>query len=389
MGIATLLAIGMGCGGFMLFQAFNKRPTKALRLPPLWAMVGGFALALATGIGLSRVESLVPLLGPWFVLTAAALPPLAAVAWIVDHRPGWLTRRRAGVAFSVGATGSVLLAIFLEIVAPLAFVWLLLDLGDPLLDAFERLLNLLAGGEVARALTSPGFFIALFQLAIVAPLVEEFAKSLAVVPLLRGFLPDAGGASRRNVFLLGAAAGAGFAAVENAIYALFSARYWSGVLLVRALGAAVHPLGAGLAALAWHAWLHRKSGIDRRWLWGFPLAAGQHALWNGGIVLWITLSGTAFFGTAPQETDVMGVTIAAGLLALLALEGMGLWIVAREVSRRLDPAWTTSEEGGDHVAIQTPSLSTERAVALWAVVCLVVLLPVGLAALRIFWVGGR
>ena len=379
LGVATLMAVGLVCGGTMLFQgssALSGKPSKRLRLPPLWGMVGGFVLALVTGLGLWQVDGLATLLGPWFIIAAAALPPLAALVWAVNERPDWLTWRRAGVAFSSGATVSVLLAIILEILTPFTILWLLLDLGDPVLDALEGLVNLLAGGEVAHALTSPGFLLALFELAVVAPLVEEFAKSLVVLPLLRGTK------SRRDVFLLGTAAGAGFAAVENVLYALFGGRYWGGILLVRALGAAVHPLGTGLMALAWHAILEKENQVlsEKPGFWAGPmaLAVGQHALWNGGLVLWIALSGAAFFGPEPWEADVMGVSIAVGMLALVALEGVALWVGMRALSRRLEPPETAAPPAREE-------LSAERAIALWATVCLLALLPVGLAVLRGLW----
>ena len=378
LGMAALMAVGLACGGTMLFQgvsALGKKPSRRLHLPPLWGMVGGFVLALATGLGLWQMEGIAPLLSPWFIVTAAALPPLAAAVWAVDGRPGWLTWRRAGVAFSAGATISVLLAILLEILVPYTILWLLLDLGEPVLDALEGLGDLLAGGEVARALTSPGFLVALFALALVAPLAEEFAKPLVVLPLLKGI------ESRRDVFLLGAAAGAGFAAMENIMYALAGGRYWGGILTLRALGAAVHPLGAGLTALAWHAILRRNQVFQKRpgfWIGGFVLAMGQHALWNGGLALWMALSGATFFGPELWEADVMGISVAAGLLALIALEGAALWVGIRALSRRLDLDGAAEVPVGEE-------LPTERAIALWAVVCLLVLLPVGLAALRALW----
>ncbi len=122
------------------------------------------------------------------------------------------------------------------------------------------------------------------------------------------------------------------------------------------------------------------------WLRGFGLAVGQHALWNGGLVLWMAISDATFFGSQPAETNVMGISVAAGMLALIMLAGVALWMAIREHSRRvapetevtsLDEAETTKEKGSAGI-----ELSTERAIALWAVVCLLVLLPVGLAALQ-------
>jgi hypothetical protein len=108
------------------------------------------------------------------------------------------------------------------------------------------------------------------------------------------------------------------------------------------------------------------------------LAVVQHAVWNGGLALWMALSGAAFFGPRPWEANVMGVGIAVGILALIALEGAALWIGLRVLSRRLDS--TAAVEV--FIAGEIP---TERAIALWAIACLVVLLPVGLAVLQAVW----
>jgi hypothetical protein len=92
----------------------------------------------------------------------------------------------------------------------------------------------------------------------------------------------------------------------------------------------------------------------------------------------------------------MGVSIAVGLLALITLEGVALWMGARALSRRLDPGLgleiglDTGKDAPETGAVgrRFPAggeLSTERAIALWAVACLVVLLPVGLAALQALW----
>lgn len=375
LGMAALIVVGLACGGAMLFggaRALSERPSERLRLPPLWALLGGFALVLVIGLGLWQNEGMALVLGCWFIVLAAALPPIAAVAWAVDGRPGWLTWRRASVAFAAGATVAVLLAIVLEILTPYTLVWLLLDLGEPVREALKQLVDMLAGGEVARAITAPGFFLLLFDLALVAPLVEEFVKPLVVLPLLRGLN------SRREAFLLGAAAGAGFAALENIIYALFGGAYWGGILALRALSAAVHSLGAGLTALGWHALLNREAGAGRRWWGNYGLAVGQHALWNGGQVLWFALAGATFFGPQPQEADILGVGIAVGLLAFLALEGAALWVGLRALSRRLEPARAAAPSAVE-------GLASDRAIALWAVVCLAALLPVGLALLRGLW----
>ncbi|NIS37015.1 MAG: PrsW family intramembrane metalloprotease, partial [Actinobacteria bacterium] len=50
------------------------------------------------------------------------------------------------------------------------------------------------------------------------------------------------------------AAGAGFAVVENVLYALggaWASGPWTAILLARLPGAAVHPLASGLVVLGW------------------------------------------------------------------------------------------------------------------------------------------
>lgn len=371
------LAVTLGCGGVAFLHGARSlagRSSRPLRLPPTWALGGGFFLALAVGLGLRSVGLCAPLGFPPVFLAAVLLPPVAAVAWMVDRRPGELTWRQVTVAFAAGATVSVGLAVVLEVLLPgvvLALVWGMAGLALP---ALEGLINALAGGDVAAALTSPGFLFAMVQLAVVAPLVEEFVKPLITLPLLKRL------ESPRDALLVGAIAGAGFAAFEDAVFAGFGLRIWAGILLVRALGAAIHPLGGGLTALSWHDLLHRRPGAGRRWLARYGLAVGIHALWNGGSLLVLTLIGANFFGTPPPEVDVLGVTAGGILLALLAVEGAAVWVGARALARRFLPA--------EAVLPEREGMPVEQAIAVWALVCLLVLAPVGLAALRSAWWGG-
>lgn len=371
-----LLAVTLGGGGAAFLQgarSLGARPSRPLRLPPTWALGGGFFLALAVGLGLHSLEFCAPLGFPPIFVAAVLLPPVAAVAWMMERRPGELTWRRASIAFAAGATLSVGMAIMLEVLLPgvvLALVWGLADLALP---ALEGLIDALAGGDVAAALTSPGFLFAMVQLAVVAPLVEEFVKPLVTLPLLKQLTQP------RDALLIGALAGAGFAALEDVIYAGLGLPIWAGILLVRALGAAIHPLGAGLTALGWHDLLHRRPGAGRRWLERYGLAVGIHALWNGGSLLVLTLVGTNFFGAPPPEVDVLGVTAGGILLALLAVEGAAVWVGARTLARQLLPVEVAPPE--------REGMPAERAIAVWALVCLLVLAPLGLAALRAAWWG--
>lgn len=382
LGLFVAFAVGAVCGGGMFWHgvlSLSGKTSRPLRLPPVWALVGGFVVVMATALGLAQVPVAGALLAPPFILAAAALLPLAAVAWAVDNRPEGLTWRWAVGAFGAGATVSVLLALVLEFLIPYVVLWGLLDLGEPIRRALEEFTRLLAGREVARALTRPVFLIGMAQYAVVAPIVEEFTKSVVLLPLLWGRGEHRPVRSRREAFLLGTVAGAGFAIVENLVYAL--AGGWGSVLAVRALGAAIHPLGTGLTALTWYTLNpYPKWPRPPRWAAGFGLAVAQHGMWNGGILLWSALSGTSFFGIV-EEVRVIGAGIAVGLLALLAVGGAAAAWGLRVISQGLAEEETRRRP----LSLSLPEVPLERAVALWAVICLIVLLPLGLALLRSGW----
>ncbi|MCX7671226.1 MAG: PrsW family glutamic-type intramembrane protease, partial [Anaerolineae bacterium] len=86
---------------------------------------------------------------------------------------------------------------------------------------------------------------------------------------------------RLGGFLLGAAAGAGFALVEGVLNGALALRLdglWAGLMIFRGAAAAMHCLASGLMGLGWQMGL-----IERRWPTGIGLglvAFGLHAAWN-------------------------------------------------------------------------------------------------------------
>jgi hypothetical protein len=222
-------------------------------------------------------------------------------------------------------------------------------------------------GSLSEDLLSPWFLVALVEIAIIAPLVEELVKPLPLLPLLKRI------DTPRDAFLLGLLTGAGFAAVENLLYAAFCGSAWSGVLAIRAMGAALHPFGTGLMAVAWWRVLRGEPDAASRWVRNYGLAVGAHALWNGTCVVAAIVAGAWFQG---WEVELLGVTDAAVLLALLAAMGIGLLVALRALAHRLDPS---ADSRGDELHLD------ERAVATWGLICLVVLLPVGLGIVRTLW----
>lgn len=147
------------------------------------------------------------------------------------------------------------------------------------------LVVILAGGMVALScLPISGWILDLtgwekaFYSKYAAPLVEESLKALIVVVLIRfnriGFLVDAA--------ILGFAAGAGFAVVENYFYWQDGNTTNMGVWIVRGFGTAVmHGGVTSLFAIISQRLTERSLKFNPAWLLpGFALAVVLHSIWN-------------------------------------------------------------------------------------------------------------
>ena len=342
-----------------------------MRLPPIWLLIWAFGLLIVTGllISLGRIGKVLFL--PPVLLVAAALPPLWSVSWFAGREAAGLTWRRGLVAAVGGATAGVFVALVLEVLFPAIVLSLVLDLAGAARQSVEATFGALAGQDVAAAVTSPGFLYLMIQVAVVAPLAEELAKPLVTLPVL-------GRLNRRDTFWVGAMAGAGFAAVENVIYAALGFQFWAGILVVRALGGAIHPLGAGMVALGWRDILRGEKGAWRNGAVRVAIAAGAHALWNGGSLLVLALGGAQFFGELPPQVDVLGLSAGGTTLAVLAVLGMAALWLGRAAGRGLD-----AQEGREAGAAELPFVLSDRAAAIWALACLAAIVPAGIAGLQI------
>ncbi len=369
----AILVMTLGAGSVMTWHAVRSlrgKPSGIMRLPPAWWMAGIFGLCIAAGVFVRSDEIAAAFLFPPLLFISAAIPPLFAVAWFAQPVADGLTFRRGMVAFACGATFSVMIALVLEILLPIIVLTLVFDLSSVAIRSVQTLLTDLAGQQVARAITNPGFIYAFIQLAIVAPFAEEIAKPLVTLPLI-------GRLGRRDAFLVAAMAGAGFATLENVAYTQFGAYLWSGVLIVRAIGGAIHPLGAGLTGLSWRELLN---GERERWRFGlarFGIAVGMHALWNGGSLLVIALGGAQFFGELPPGVNILGLSAAGTTLALLIVLGLAaLWLGRAVVQRTRFPFEREADSPAQFIL-------SDRAIALWGLSCLVAIVPVGVTALRL------
>ncbi len=391
----TVTLLTLGAGGVAFWQAhrsLNQKPSHPLRLPSPLALVGAFILFIELGvISRTRMEFLFPII----LVLCAMLPPLWAVSWMIPYTPAekpiekasenavanaaqaettssLMTWRRGLLAFAGGATVSVLIALVLEVLLPVVILSLVLNLADEVRDSIYALFTALSTAQVASSLTSQGFIFLFVQLAVIAPLAEELAKPLVTLPLLRNL-------NRQQTFWIGTLAGAGFAALENIIYATSGLSFWAGILLVRALGSALHPLGSGLMALAWRDLLRNEANASTNWWRRFGLAVAVHAAWNGGSLLIVTLAGARFFGELPAEIDILGLSAAGTTLAFLILLGiLALWIGRSYGDDKPLLEFDKSETPDARFVL------SDRAVAIWGALCLAAIVPAGIAGLMLW-----
>lgn len=364
------ITVGLGAVFWHSRRALQGKPSACVRLPRAWVLAAGFGVCVFIGVTMTGNVLTAGLIAPPLILIAAAIPPLAAVAWFAPNLPDALSWRRGTVAFVGGATASVALAFALEIILPFAVLVGMLAFGNTAIRGAERLLSEVIGGRGAQALTSSSFVYAFIHGALIAPLAEEIVKPLIVLPLIRRL-------ERREAFLVAAFAGAGFAALENILYASAATGYWAGLLIVRGIGGAVHPLGAGLVGLAWRDLLRREHHAWRNGLARFGLAVGLHALWNGGSLIVFALLGAQFFGKPPPALNLLGFSAAGLVLAFLIVLGLATFGVGRSVAENTTPFRLRVP-----TSFETQFTVSDRAVAIWALVWLALVVPLGIAVLR-------
>ncbi len=241
-----------------------------------------------------------------------------------------------------------------------AFAAAAFGLVQPLAEAGRRLLDELnTDADLLDVFTSPWAIVLLIELAVVAPLAEESLKPLGALLRRPG--------SAREAFMFGAAAGAGFAAVENLLYAsgaIYSNDAWVRISVMRSMGAGVHLLGCGLVSLAVYRARHEDAG------WGlvarfFGVAVAIHAAWNGAIAVAIILFNEREYVAGGLSGSALSwgisLAVALGVLGVLVLG----WLVV--AARRLG---TDRELGSTWLGLERPT-----GVAAWAAIAASMLVP--------------
>ena len=257
--------------------------------PPIAAF--GFALfASVLAIGQINMRAGTPIAAPMPLLhvAAAALPGLtfAAMAGRGSVLRGMpvrsVTWRQFTLAVGIAMAVATTIAIYVESLGSLGGVILLLVHHG----AFTHTqswngINSRIGDSNYLLSRNERFFAGLITASLLAPLSEEFAKSLSVRFLLRRTM------TRGQAFMLGAAAGAGFGFLEAMLYGLNGISHslgdWWQIMLLRGGSTSLHVLCTGLTGVGWWYWtVARRSRVGAGL---FALAVLFHASWNGAFTL--------------------------------------------------------------------------------------------------------
>lgn len=328
-GVPVGLGLGLAWAGWRGLSGAPGRSFSLLRWG--WWLLA-FGSVLAAGYALFSTGMTSPLAPIHLAANCTASFLVLALAVGAARRSGAAISARSAVgSLAWGGLGGVSLAFAIEVLVALAaLVVLSLWLTTARADLMEQLrawaLALQGGhagdpGDLISLLRSPWTaFIVLGFVSLLVPLVEEGTKALAV-PLVAGCGRRL---SRVDAYLLGTAAGAGFALVEgvlNGTLGLTSPAAWASAMLMRGAAATMHCAASGLAGLGWHAII-----VDRHWygaLLGL-LAIILHGAWNSA-ALGIAAHALAGGGN-PIALLFVGFLGSLWLLAALSLALLPRWL---------------------------------------------------------------
>lgn len=357
--------LGLICGSLAVFHGFRSitnRRSNPIKMPSFYIYWIILALSLGLGSLILNIELTVELLFPPIFILGAALSVLAVLAWAY-RKMGWpITWRQATLAFVSGSTLSIIVTILLETTLPY-IAYILLEPFWYIADEFSDL-AWGAPGFIDRLFSSPLILVFLAVTAVEAPIPEEFAKALGIPLFGRKRIEN-----ERQAFAIGLASGAGFAILENMLYEGLYAGYhgwgWSGITLLRSIGSVLHPIGTGIIALGW---IRMKDGGAGKLLKAYLLSIGLHTLWNGGFEPLVYLTGLDYFAGEGPSLSLYGETLNVLLVGYLVLLSAGLWWLLRRIVKELSAGITVD---------LTPATLSRRAVAVWALACSVIIIPIG------------
>ncbi|HYM27374.1 MAG TPA: PrsW family glutamic-type intramembrane protease [Steroidobacteraceae bacterium] len=309
----------------------------------LWLLVWA-AVLVAGGVAMAQdPPTALPM--PLLHVLAAALPGVVLVGLVARGAAGrgrpvrGLTWRQVTLAPAIAISLGVTLALYVEGIGDFAAVVLaLVHHGAFETDVWDTV------GRSKEILTrNEQFAVNAVAAALVAPLIEEFAKGLGVRFMMRRYT------TRAQAMTLGAAAGAGFGFVEALSYGLAgvhdnAARWWL-YMLVRGGSTTLHVFNTSLVGLAWWYWSFGERPRVAAALFGTAVLV--HAAWNG---LLVTLTSRIFgLETLDQRAIEIAAYVIVGAVALALVAALPA------IARRLREP-TPPPVGGTPLAAMTPWL---------------------------------
>ena len=341
--------------------------TRRFNIPPFYYFWIIFALTLSLGTIWHREIGNVFGLSFLLVILGAALPTIGVLAHGARRLGSPLAWQQIALALFIGGSLSIIAAFILEMILPL-LVWLLIPQLGYLASEFGDI-GFGTPGFLERLFFTPAIILFLIFTAIQAPIPEEFTKALG--PLIL----DEKVKNERQAFMLGLAAGAGFAILENVLYESIYAQWngwsWGGITLLRGFGSILHPLCTGIISLA----LYRARGRIREKSWlvavgpAYLLSVGIHTLWNGGFEPLVYLTGLNSYLKNGPTFSFFGLAVPTLLVVFLIVLSAALWGYFIRLTKQL---------GQDDAQLELlPALVSRRTVAGAAFAMVVVLVPMG------------
>jgi RsiW-degrading membrane proteinase PrsW (M82 family) len=345
----SMAALGLGVGGALAWAGYaglQGRQSGPFRpgIRWFWGCLAGLGLAVVIGQAILSFNLLAPpLTFPFFHVLGVALPAIAMLALVgygMKEAASAPTQRQVMGQMALGAFGATAIAFTLEalaVVIGLIIAGMAMALSPGGLAQLAELQAMLADPTrlqdpqtLARWLLNPAILIAVAMLlAVVAPLIEEGAKSIGV-PLLA--LATRRKPALAQGWLWGIAVGTGFAIAEGLFNGAANLPFWAGIVLLRVGATAMHLGTAGITGLGWA----RTLASRRPWplLGSYLTSVTLHGLWNGLTVMMVAAS--LWVMAQPEDSarmlvgETAVVTGFTGLLLLtLAIAGVAVYVTLR------------------------------------------------------------
>ena len=330
----SIAALGLGFGSALAwtgYQGLHERPSHPFRPGRgwLWGCLVGLGLILLFGQIVISFDLLPSVTFPLFHILAISLPAIAILVLVgrgVGDSVPASTQRQVVSQMALGAFGATAISFTIEAVAVVTEIFIVgtvlalapgglaqLNELQALLSDPARLQDLQA---LAHWLLKPWILLpVILLLVVIAPLVEELAKSIAV-PLYA--LGTGRKPSLAQGWLWGIAVGVGFAITEGLFNGAANIPFWAGIALLRVGTTGMHVITAGLTGVGWARTLaSRRPGS---FLGSYLASVTLHSIWNGLTVLVIVSS--LWVMVKPEDPISMaggGVGVVVGLVGLLLL----------------------------------------------------------------------